>query len=150
MSDIVAIASDHGAVERRLKVVSHLQQRGIECIDLGVADGVSADYPDQAELVACEVVAGRVSFGVVLCGTGIGISIAANKVDGIRCALVNDVFTATMAKEHNNANVLAFGGRVPLYDDLHAILDAFIDSKFTGGRHQRRIDKISNLEKNSC
>lgn len=146
MSISVVIASDHGAVARRREVVAHLQSRGIVCRDLGVAEGESSDYPDQALAVAEAVVDGVADFGVLLCGTGIGISIAANKVRGVRCALVNDAFTATMAKEHNNANVLALGGRIELHDPLEKILDAFVDTDFGGERHQRRIDKITALE----
>ncbi len=140
------VANDHGAVELAGKMVEHLRKRNIEVKYLGVDKEESVDYPDKAKECALELIDGKYDFGIVLCGTGIGISIAANKIKGIRCALVMDSYSARMAKEHNNANMLAFGGRVEYKEDPIRILDSFIDSSFAGGRHQRRIDKISALE----
>lgn len=141
------IANDHGAVELAQKLIKHLNERGIEVKYLGTDKNESVDYPDQAEKCAKEFLKGGYDFSIVLCGTGIGISIAANKINGIRCALVQDSYSAEMAKKHNNANMLSFGGRIEYKEDPEKILDAYIDAEFEGGRHQRRIDKISALEK---
>ncbi len=151
MKNNVVIANDHGAVEIKNTIIRHLVSRGFEVTDLGVADGESADYPDQA-LQACTEfnAAGDYAFGIVCCGTGIGISMAANKVDGIRCALPQNIFAARMAKEHNNANFLAFGGRIAYQDPVEGMLDAFIDADFEAdSRHDRRVSKIMAIEKNS-
>ena len=142
------VANDHGAVELAKKMVEHLMARGIEVNYLGTDREESVDYPDQAEKCAKEFLKGGYDFSIVLCGTGIGISIAANKIKGIRCALVQDSYSAEMAKRHNNANMLSFGGRIEYKEDPLKILDAFIDAQFEGGRHQRRIDKITALESN--
>ena len=106
----------------------------------------SVDYPDMAQKAVEEFRKGDYEFGVLLCGTGIGISISANKMNGVRCALPQNCYAATMAKQHNNANFIAFGGRIEYGEDPISILDAFISSEFEGGRHQRRIDKIMALE----
>ena len=108
----VVIANDHGAVELARKIIEHLEKRGVEVTYLGVDKEESVDYPDQAEKAVVEYRKGGYDFGIVLCGTGIGISISANKMKGIRCALVQDSYTAEKTKQHNNANFLAFGGRV--------------------------------------
>lgn len=141
------IANDHGAVELAKRIIDHLKERGAEVTYLGIDREESVDYPDKAKECALEYLKGGYDFGIVLCGTGIGISIAANKVKGIRCALVMDSYSAEMAKRHNNANMLAFGGRVEYKEDPLKILDAYMDAEFEGGRHQRRIDKITELEK---
>jgi ribose 5-phosphate isomerase B len=143
----VVVANDHGAVELSLKLIEHLKQRGFEVNHLGVSTPESVDYPDMGELGSKEYLKGGYEFGVLCCGTGIGISIAANKVDGIRCALPQNIFAATMAKEHNNVNMIAFGGRIDYPESPIAMLDAFIDANFEGGRHAKRVDKIMNLEK---
>ena len=144
----VVMANDHGAVELASRIEKHLVERGYEVNWLGVKEEVSVDYPDQAEACCREYLKGGYEFGVVCCGTGIGISIAANKIDGIRCALVQDTYCAEKTKQHNNANIVAFGGRVDYKEDPLTILDAYIDAEFEGGRHMRRIEKISALEKN--
>lgn len=147
MNKRVVIANDHGAVELKERIVKHLTSLGYEITDLGVNKDESADYPDKA-LEACnEYLEGNYSFGVLCCGTGIGISIAANKISGIRCALVHNLYTIEMAKNHNNANFIAFGGRIEYQDSVEDMLDKYISTDFGGDRHQRRIDKISNLEK---
>lgn len=139
----VVVANDHGAVELKARAAAHLRSRGFEVVDLGVNSPDSVDYPDMADLAVDEFQRGGYEFGVVLCGTGIGISIAANKRRGIRCALLSSSFTARMAKEHNDANFIALGGRVEYQEPVEAILDAFIDAKFEGGRHQRRVEKLN-------
>ena len=143
----VIIANDHGAVEIKQKLVKHLESRGYTVDNLGVDSETSVDYPDMAQKACTQFLAdGSYDFGIVCCGTGIGISIAANKVDGIRCALPQNVYAAQMAKEHNNANFIAFGGRIDYPEPVEKMLDTFIDSNFGGDRHGRRVDKIMGLE----
>lgn len=142
----VVIANDHGAVELAATLVEYLKKMGYEVIYLGTATEDAVDYPDKAQEAATEFKKGGYEFGILLCGTGIGISISANKIDGIRCALVHSTFTAQMAKRHNNANFIALGGRVNYREDVEDIVDAFIDAEFEGERHQRRVDKMMALE----
>lgn len=144
---MIVMGSDHGAYELKSVLKEHLEAQGKEVNDLGVYDATSVDYPDIAEKVCTEVKSGKYEFGILLCGTGIGISIAANKIDGIRCALVLNEYSAEKAKQHNNANVIAMGGRVLGPDLAKNILDAFMNAEFEGGRHQKRLDKIHALEK---
>ncbi len=146
----VVVANDHGAIEVTLSIVEHLKSRGFEVNHLGVTKSDSVDYPDMAAKACGEYLAGGYEFGIVCCGTGIGISISANKIDGIRCALPQNIFAATMAKEHNNANFIAFGGRIEYQESVIDMVDAFIDSEFQGGRHQKRVDKIMALEGGTC
>ncbi len=142
----VVVANDHGAVDLANKVVSHLKAKNIDVVYLGTDKEESVDYPDQAREAVEEYRKGGYDFGIVLCGTGIGISIAANKMKGIRCALVQDSYSAIKAKEHNNANFIAFGGRVKYPEPVENIIDAYINAKFEGGRHNRRVDKLMDLE----
>ncbi|SRR5690554_1962691 len=142
----VVIANDHGAVELAGTLVEYLKKMGYEVTYLGTATEDAVDYPDMAQAAAEEFKKGGYEFGILLCGTGIGISISANKIDGIRCALVHSTFTAQMAKRHNDANFIALGGRVIYREDVEDILDAFIDATFEGDRHQRRVDKMMALE----
>ncbi len=145
---MIVIGSDHGAFELKKVLVAHLEAKGKQVLDCGVFDATSVDYPDVAKEVCGKVLADNdAEFGILLCGTGIGISIAANKIDGIRCALLNNEYTAEKAKQHNNANVIAMGGRVLGPDLAVNILDAFMAAEFEGGRHQKRVDKIHALEK---
>lgn len=144
---MIVMGSDHGAYELKGVLKAYLESQSKEVNDLGVYDATSVDYPDIAEKVCHEVKTGKYEFGILLCGTGIGISIAANKIDGIRCALVLNEYSAAKAKQHNNANVIAMGGRVLGPDLAKSILDAFMNAEFEGGRHQNRIDKIHALEK---
>ncbi len=141
----ILIANDHGAVELKRRVANHLEARGHEIADLGVDSEEGVDYPDKAAEAARTFLRGGYDLGIVLCGTGIGISIAANRIQGIRCALVHDLFTAEMAKAHNNANFLAFGGRVDYKVPVEALLDKFLETAFEGGRHARRVDKLDAL-----
>ena len=143
----IAIGSDHGAVELKDAVKKVLAELSVEVNDVGTSGAAAVDYPDIAEKVCAEVVDGAAERGIVLCGTGIGISIAANKIAGIRCALCNDVFSAKMSREHNDANVLAMGGRVLGFGPAGEIVRAWIGTDFSNGeRHKRRIEKISALE----
>ena len=138
----ITIGSDHGAVALKDEVKMVLKEyEDIKVTDVGTFGTESVDYPDIAEKVCADVTSGK-----VLCGTGIGISIAANKVKGIRCALCNDVYSAKKAREHNNANVLAMGGRVLGFGPAGEIVRAFVESSFEGGRHARRVNKIMAIE----
>ena len=142
----VVVANDHGAVELAQRLIEHLKERGYEVTYLGTDKNESVDYPDKAKEACQEYLKGGYEFGIVLCGTGIGISISANKIKGIRCSLLTDCYSAEMTKRHNNPNFIAFGGRVEYKDDPIKMLDSFIDAKFEGGRHQKRIDKMMALE----
>ncbi len=142
----VVIGSDHGGFELKEVLKKHLTEKGFDVTDVGCYDTASVDYPDIAEKACEKVVSGECSWGVLVCGTGIGISMAANKVRGIRCALVSNEYSAEMTKRHNNANMLALGGRVTGPDLAKSILNAYISAEFEGGRHQSRIDKIKAIE----
>ena len=142
----VVIGCDHGGFELKQVLSAHLTEKGFQVVDVGTYDTASVDYPDIAQKACEKVLSGDCSWGVLVCGTGIGISMAANKVSGIRCALVGNEYSAEMTKRHNNANMLAFGGRVTGPDLAKNILNAYISATFEGGRHQTRIDKISALE----
>ena len=143
---IVAIGCDHGGIVLKDACKEALDELGIGYVDEGTFSADSVDYPDYAEKVCEKIVSGEVDKGILLCGTGIGISIAANKIKGIRCAHVTDEFCARMAVEHNNANVLAMGGRITSPEQAKLFVKAFFTGTFAGGRHQRRIDKITALE----
>lgn len=145
----VVLANDHGAVELAATLKEYLKKIGYEVNHLGVFTNESVDYPDQAQAACLEYKKGGYEFGIVLCGTGIGISISANKIEGIRCALPQNSYAAGMARRHNNANFIAFGGRIDYTEDPVDMLEAFMDAKFEGDRHQRRVDKIMALE-HSC
>ena len=143
----ITIGSDHGAVELKDEVKKVLAEfDGVEVKDVGTFGKESVDYPDIAEKVCADVVSGAADRGIVLCGTGLGISIAANKIHGIRCALCNDVYSAKKSREHNNANVLAMGGRVLGFGVASEIVRAWMTTDFEGGRHERRVNKIMALE----
>lgn len=142
----ITIGSDHGAVELKDAVKKVLADLDVEVDDVGTFGTDSVDYPDIAEKVCAAVTNGKSDRGIVLCGTGIGISIAANKIHGIRCALCNDVYSAKMSRKHNDANVLAMGGRVIGHGSAEEIVRAWIATEFEGGRHERRVNKISKLE----
>lgn len=144
---MLAIGSDHGGYELKEQIKEHLKARGVEFRDFGTHTTDSVDYPDYAQKVCEAVVGGECESAVLVCGTGIGISIAANKVKGIRAALCADTFSAKMAKQHNNANVICLGGRVTGSELAFSIVDAWLDNEFLGGRHQNRVDKIHALEK---
>lgn len=143
----ITIGSDHGAVELKeeVKMVLH-EFEDVRVTDVGTFGTESVDYPDIAEKVCADVVSGKADRGIVLCGTGIGISIAANKIDGIRAALCGDIYSAIMSRKHNDANVLAMGGRVTGIGPAGEIVRAWVCTEFEGGRHARRVDKIMALE----
>ena len=143
----ITIGSDHGAVELKeeVKMVLH-EFEDVRVTDVGTFGTESVDYPDIAEKVCADVVSGKADRGIVLCGTGIAISIAANKIDGIRAALCGDVYSAIMSRKHNDANVLAMGGRVTGIGPAGEIVRAWVCTEFEGGRHARRVDKIMALE----
>jgi ribose 5-phosphate isomerase B len=143
----IIIASDHGAVALKSEIISFLKTNNCEIKDMGVNSDDSVDYPDIAVIACNEFKKGGHDFGILLCGTGIGMSIAANKINGIRCALIHDLFTAEMAKAHNDANFIAFGGRVRYSVPVIKMIEKFMETKFGGDRHERRIAKIMDLEK---
>ncbi len=143
-SDIrVALGADHAGVGLKAALRAALEQDGHGTLDLGTDGAESVDYPDFADAVARAVLEGRARFGVLVCGTGIGISIAANRHPGIRCALVHDVTTARLCREHNDANVLALGARVTGPEVALDAVRAFLSTPFGGGRHERRVRKLS-------
>ncbi|MBP0725048.1 ribose 5-phosphate isomerase B [Bacillus sp. RG28] len=144
----VAIASDHGGVNIRQEIIKLMDEMGIEYEDLGAECGVSVDYPDYALPVARKVASGEVDRGILVCGTGIGMSIAANKVEGIRCALVHDTFSAKATREHNDSNVLAMGERVIGAGLARDIAKIWLTTEFEGGRHENRVNKIKAIEQN--
>jgi len=143
---MIAVGSDHGGLELKDAIQAALAARGLDVDDYGTDNGDSVDYPDFAEKVAAAVSRGDVELGILICGTGIGMSIVANKFPGVRAALATDEFMAQMAKEHNNANVLVLGGRVLAKDLAVKMVNVWLDSTYEAGRHQRRLDKISRLE----
>ncbi len=143
---MIVVASDHGGLELKAAIIECLKDRDLAVRDLGTDNGDSVDYPDFGEKVARAVSIGEVEKGILICGTGIGMSIVANKFPGVRAALVNDPFTARMAKEHNNANVLVMGGRVITPEMACCLVETWLDAQFEGARHQRRLDKISQIE----
>ena len=147
---MIVIGSDHGGLDLKTDLASYLTRRGFQVMDAGTNNNNSVDYPDFGLKVAELVASGEVESGVLICGTGIGMSIAANKVPGIRAALVTDTFMARMAKEHNNANVLVLGGRVLDSQKACDLVGTWLDASFEGGRHQARLDKIADIEKKYC
>ncbi len=142
----IAISSDHGGNNLRKEIMDLLDELNISYEDFGPTTNDSVDYPDYARPVAEKVAAGEFDRGILICGTGIGISIAANKVKGIRCALVHDVFSAKATRCHNDSNILAMGERVIGPGLAREIVMAWLNTEFEGGRHTRRIEKISELE----
>ena len=143
----IALGSDHGGFSLKKVIISHLESKNIKVTDFGTHNEDSCDYPDYALKVAEEVVAQNFELGILICGTGIGISIAANKVPGVRAALCSDTFSAHSTREHNNANILTLGARVVGEGLALDIVDAFINAKFQGDRHKNRIDKITEIER---
>jgi len=136
------IGTDHAGYEIKPFVIEYLQKKGIEVEDLGTYSTESVDYPDFAHKVAEAVSANPGTMGILICGSGIGMSLAANKHKGIRAALCHDHYTAAMARRHNNANILCFGARIVGLGVVESILDAWLENEFEGGRHQRRVEKI--------
>ena len=143
----IGFGNDHSALALKSVLIDHLKTKGIEVIDYGTNDNTGSDYPEFGAKVGRAVVAKEVNLGLLLCGTGLGISLAANKIKGVRAAVCSDPFTAKMSKEHNNCNILALGARV-LGDELaKMIVDVWLESEFeVGGRHQRRVNMLTALE----
>ena len=144
---IIALGSDHAGLNLKNEILAHLKEKEVEFKDFGTYTMESSDYPDFAEKVAEEVAKGNYNLGILVCGTGIGISIAANKVAGIRAANCSDTFSAHACREHNDANILALGQRVVGVGVALDIVDTFLKATFEGGRHSTRINKISDIEK---
>lgn len=138
----IAIAADHGGFELKQKLIAHYSSLGVEMSDLGTYSAESVDYPDYAEKVSRAVLDGAADSGVLICGTGIGISIAANRHKGIRAAILYDDYVAKVAREHNNANVLCFGGRTMTTEDVLRRIGIFLKAAYEGGRHDRRLCKL--------
>lgn len=142
----IAIGCDHGGLEHKNAIAEHLKNRGFEVCDFGIYEQVSVDYPDIAEKVCSSIVSGECERGILVCGTGIGMSIAANKVKGIRAAACSEHFSAKFTRLHNNSNVICLGGRVIGVGTAIELADLFVDTEFEGGRHQTRVDKITAIE----
>ena len=143
----IAVGTDHGAIEYKDTIVKHLTELGHEVDDCGTNSPESCDYPDYALVVAEKVAAGLSDIGILMCGTGIGMSLAANKVKGIRAAVVPNVEYAKLAKQHNNANIICLSGRFMSLDDCIKCIDVFMNEEFEGDRHERRVNKIMEIEK---
>ena len=143
----IAIGCDHGGFEHKTAIADHLKERGFDIIDCGIYENVPVDYPDIAVKVAKEITDKNCELGILVCGTGIGMSMAANKINGIRAAACSDHFSAKYTRLHNNANILCLGGRVIGIGTAIELADIFVDTKFEGGRHLKRINKISDIEK---
>ena len=140
----IAIAADHGGFELKEALKQHYGAQN--WLDLGTDSTTSVDYPDYAKKMAGVILSHKAELGILICGTGVGISIAANRYKGIRAALVYNAEVAKLAKQHNNANILVFGGRTMAVDDVINSIDTFLHSEYEGGRHQRRLDKIEDTE----
>lgn len=143
----IAIGCDHGGFEHKNAIAEHLKERGFEVTDFGIHENKSVDYPEIALKLANSVASGENTLGILVCGTGIGMSIAANKVNGIRAAAVSDHFSAKYTRLHNNANILCLGGRVIGVGTALELADLFVDTEYEGGRHQKRLDMITEIEK---
>ena len=143
---MIAIASDHGGFALKQELMAHLRARGLEYRDFGCLSAESCDYPDFGEPAARAVATGDCDRGILICGTGIGMSITANKIKGIRCALCGDCYSAELTRRHNDANILALGARVVGPGLAEKIMDTFLDTPFEGGRHARRVAKIGEVE----
>ena len=142
----LAIGNDHVAVEMKNEIKAYLEQKGYEVINVGTDSSESFNYPVSGYKVAKMVAEGQVDGGVLICGTGVGISLAANKVKGIRACVCSDPYTAKLSKEHNNTNIIAFGARVIGIETAKMIVDEWLKAEFQGGRHQTRVDMIMEIE----
>ena len=142
----IAIGNDHAATELKFIIKEYVEGMGHEVINFGTDDNESCDYPAYGKKVGEAVANGEADCGILICGTGVGISIAANKVKGVRAAVCSDVATAHLVKEHNNANIIAFGARIVGVELAKDIVKTYLEAEFEGGRHQRRIDMIHDIE----
>ena len=145
----IVIGCDHGGLEHKNAIVEHLKDRGFEVLDCGIYEQKSVDYPDIAKIVCKEITSGDCQRGILVCGTGIGMSMAANKIRGIRAACCSDHFSAKYTRLHNDANILCLGGRVVGIGVAIELADIFIDTEFEGGRHANRVAKIKEIEENN-
>lgn len=143
---MLAIGSDHAGFEMKEEIKKYLEEKGYEVKDYGTYSTESCDYPEFGEKVGRAVANGECEEGVLICGTGIGISLAANKVKGVRAAVVSEPVSARLAKQHNNANIIAFGARIVGMEEAKGIVDAFLSAEFLGGRHEKRVNMISKIE----
>ena len=143
----IGIGNDHSALELKAEIIGFLKEKGYEIVDFGTNSTESCDYPIYGEKVARAVAAGEVEKGILICGTGLGFSLAANKVEGIRAVVCSEPFTAKMSRAHNNCNILALGARVEGAELAKMIGDTWLSTEFEGGRHQRRVDMIMDIEK---
>lgn len=143
---MIGIGNDHGGYELKMHIKKLLESKGLEVKDFGIHNTDAIDYPDIAAPVCHSVVSGECEFGILVCGTGIGMSIAANKIDGIRAAHVTDSYSGKMTKMHNNANVLCLGGRITGVEIATEIIEAYLNAEFQGGRHENRVNKVMALE----
>lgn len=143
---MIVLGCDHGGFELKNLIIEHLKEKGVEYKDVGCFTPASVDYPEIAVALCNEITSGNAELGILVCGTGIGMSMAANKVKGIRAACCSDTFSARLTRMHNNANVLCMGGRVVGPGLAMDLVDNFIFTEFEGGRHQRRVDKITEIE----
>lgn len=142
----IAIGCDHGGLEHKDAIVAHLKERGFEVKDSGIYENHSVDYPDIAVKVCADITSGECERGILVCGTGIGMSLAANKVKGIRAAAVSEHFSAKYTRLHNDSNVLCLGGRVIGVGTALELVDLFVDTEFEGGRHENRVNKVMAIE----
>lgn len=142
----IAIGVDHGGYPLKDAVIAHLTKNGYECVDFGTYSPERCDYPVYGEKVARAVAGGECDLGVLICGTGIGISLAANRVPGIRAAVCSEPYSAQLTREHNNANIICFGGRVVGEGMALMIVDAFLNAKFMGGRHAERVAMLDDIK----
>ena len=143
----IAIGNDHVAVELKNHITKYVEAKGYEVVNYGTDSSESCDYPVYGEKVAKAVASGECDLGILICGTGIGISLAANKVKGIRAAVCSEPYSARLTRQHNNANIIAFGARVVGQAMAEMIVDEFLDAEYEGGRHARRVDMIMAIEK---
>lgn len=143
----LAIGNDHTAVALKNTIMAHLEERGIEVVNVGTDSTESFDYPIAGYRVGKLVADGEVNGGVLICGTGVGISLAANKIPGVRAVVCSEPYSAALSKRHNNANIVAFGARVVGEEMAKLIVDAWLDATYEGGRHQRRVDLLSAIER---
>lgn len=143
----IVLGCDHGGLEHKNAILAHLNERGFDVTDCGIYENHSVDYPDIAVKVCSEIVSGECELGILVCGTGIGMSIAANKVKGIRAAACSEHFSAKYTRLHNNSNILCLGGRVIGVGTALELVDLFVDTEFEGGRHENRVNKIMDIEK---
>ena len=143
----IVMASDHGGFELKEYIKSYLLGKGYDILDIGTNSEESVDYPDYGKNAGLKIINGEADLGIIMCGSGIGISIAANKVKGIRAALCHDIYTAKMCKMHNNANIMVMGGRIVGKGLAIEMVETYLNTEFEGGRHQKRVDKIHEIER---